>query len=231
MKLLWVAQYPAEGVLDRLSLSLWSAGQTVLDWLVALAIILIAWALARVVASFTHWLLRTTHFDEGIRRLAGGRVFGAHEPAAMASWAAYWLVLVAGVVLAFDVLGFALSVALAERFREILPRVLAAVILLAFGVVIAMALGNVTRRVFDSAGLKGGRIRGQVVTVLFTFFAVLLALEQLGFAAQFVMAVGIALAASVGLALALAFGLGCRDLARDFVVEYLRSLDEESPRT
>jgi hypothetical protein len=31
------------------------------------------------------------------------------------------------------------------------------------------------------------------------------------------------------LGLALAFGLGCRDLARDFVVEYLRSLDRDEP--
>ena len=36
--------------------------------------------------------------------------------------------------------------------------------------------------------------------------------------------------AAVGLALGLAFGLGCRDLARDFVVEYLRSMDEQGPQ-
>ncbi len=37
-------------------------------------------------------------------------------------------------------------------------------------------------------------------------------------------------AAAVALALGLAFGLGCRDLARDFVIEYLRSLDEPGPK-
>jgi len=35
------------------------------------------------------------------------------------------------------------------------------------------------------------------------------------------------LAGAAGLALALAVGLGCRDLVRDFVVEYLRSIEEE----
>jgi len=43
------------------------------------------------------------------------------------------------------------------------------------------------------------------------------------------MILAIVAVAAVGLALGLAFGLGCRELARDFVVEYLRSLDEEGP--
>jgi UDP-N-acetylmuramyl pentapeptide phosphotransferase/UDP-N-acetylglucosamine-1-phosphate transferase len=33
-----------------------------------------------------------------------------------------------------------------------------------------------------------------------------------------------------GLAIALAFGLGCRELARDFIVEYLRSHEDHAPR-
>src|SRR5258706_359733 len=93
--------------------------------------------------------------------------------------------------------------------------------------VTAWLLGGATRRLFEGAGLRGSRLRGQIVTVLLSGFAVLLALEQLGFAAQFVMALGVTVVAAAGLAVGLAFGLGCRELARDFIVEYLRSLDEE----
>ena len=72
---------------------------------------------------------------------------------------------------------------------------------------------------------------GQVVTVVLSGCAILMALEQLGFAAQFVMAVGVCAVAALALGAGLAFGLGCRDLARDFVVEYLRSMDRDaSPR-
>jgi hypothetical protein len=93
-----------------------------------------------------------------------------------------------------------------------------------------MVFGNVTQRFFETAGMRGGRLRGQAVTVVLTAFAVLIALDQLGFAAQFVMAIGLIAVGAVALAAALAFGLGCRDLARDFVVEYLRSLDERGPQ-
>jgi hypothetical protein len=44
------------------------------------------------------------------------------------------------------------------------------------------------------------------------------------------MGIGITVVAAAGLGLALAFGLGCRELARDFVVEYLRSLEAEEPK-
>src|SRR2546426_1079064 len=97
-------------------------------------------------------------------------------------------------------------------------------LVLAMGVAIAMFLGGVARRVFAGVGLKGSRVRGQAVTIVLTCFAVLLSLEQLGLAAQFIIALGLTGVAAVGLGAALAFGLGCRDLARDFVVEYLRSL-------
>ncbi|HUK64663.1 MAG TPA: hypothetical protein VLV15_15075, partial [Dongiaceae bacterium] len=142
----------------------------------------------------------------------------------------YWLLLMLSLVVAFDAMGLDVGSSLAERFRDVLPRVLAATILLAVGALVAMLMGAFTRRFFDGAGLSGGRLRGQGVTAVLTFFAVMLAIEQLGFAVQFVMAMGIIIAASAGLALALAFGLGCRDLARDFVIEYLRSLESEGPK-
>jgi hypothetical protein len=93
-----------------------------------------------------------------------------------------------------------------------------------------MLLGGLTRRLFAQAGARGALWRGQAVTALLTGFTVLVALEQLGFAAQAILLFGVTLLAAVGLALALAVGLGCRDLARDFVVEYLRSLEDGGER-
>ena len=131
---------------------------------------------------------------------------------------------------AADMLGFNLSVAVSDRLHDVLPRVIVATIMLAFGLVLAVMLGGVTRRLFEGTGLRGSRFRGQIVTAVLSVFAVLIALEQLGLAAQFIISIVVILLASVGIALGLAFGLGCRDLARDFVVEYLRSLDREGPQ-
>lgn len=201
------------------------------DGLVLLAVTVLVlstgWLVATAASGLLRLVLRRIRFNDGLRRLLGPEAMGTHEPAALASWALHWILLLTSAVVACDVLGLGLGAALVARFRDILPRVLASGILLAAGALLAMTMGALTRRFFDSAGLGGGRWRGQVVTTVFTFFAVLLAVEQLGFAIQFVMGIGLILAGAGGLALALAFGIGCRDLARDFLVEYLRALDEQ----
>jgi hypothetical protein len=64
------------------------------------------------------------------------------------------------------------------------------------------------------------------VVALLIGFTVLIALEQLGLAAALIVSIAVTAVAATGLALALAFGMGCRDLARDLIVEYLRASDE-----
>jgi hypothetical protein len=203
-------------------------GQAVIDWLLALLVVLIGWILARLLEAFTLYLLRALRFNQGVRGLLGASgTEPSHEPAAFASWAVRWTLVVVTVLLALDVLGLNVTAGISERLVDTLPRVVTATIMLAAGLVLAWLLGGVAHRLFEGAGLRGSRVRGQVVTAVLSGFAVLLALEQLGFAAQFVMALGVTVVGAAGIAVGLAFGLGCRDLARDFVVEYLRSLDED----
>ena len=214
-------------LLERLGTMGANAQSGLIDAVLALGVALLAWALAAVLAWLLRRVLRAARFDDAVRGLVGAGMLGSHEPSMLAAWAVYWSVVVLGTVVAFDTLGFKLSEALTNRLDEVLPRVLAAGILTVAGVVMAMALGLLTRRFFETAGLSGGRARGMIVTTLFTSFTALLVLDQLGFAAQFVMAVGVVLAGAIGLGVALAFGLGCRDLARDCIVEYLRSLESD----
>ena len=225
-------QSAASGFADRVSSMLSGFQGGALDFVLAIAIVVAAWALALIVSSLVRRILGWVRFSERMpASWSGSR--GALDAASLVAWAVRWLILASGFILACDVLGFELSVALTERLSEVLPRVLAATLLLLMGVTAAMLVGTVTERFFASAGLAGARLRGQIVTGLLTLFAVLLSLEQLGFAAQFAMAIGLILMGAAGVAIALAFGLGCRDLARDFVVEYLKSLDEEktTPRS
>jgi len=218
-------------LVERSRYLLSNTGQNILDLLLAVLVAMIGWMIAFVVARMVLWLLRTMRFNEGIRKLLGdeGGFPLRQEPAAVVAWLAQGTLVVLAIMLAADLLGFDLTRSVGDRMRDVLPRVVAATIVFVVGAAIAMMVGGIAGRVFSGAGLRQGRIRGQVVTVLLTGFAVLLSLEQLGLAAQFIIALGLTAVAAVGLAIALAFGLGCRELARDFVVEYLRSLDEERP--
>lgn len=206
------------------------AGQGAVNFAVALVVMLVGWALATLVSRLVHAVLRALRFDEAMRRLLGPRASIRHAPAAVAGWAVYWAIMVAAMLLAFDMLGYSLGASVADRLGEVVPRIVTSAVLFAVGVLLALLVGGITRRFLESADIRAARLQGQVVSAVLTGFAALLALEQLGFAATFVMALGIIAVAATGLGLALAFGLGCRDLARDFLVEYLRSLDDEGPK-
>ncbi len=218
-----------DDLVARVSGLLAGAEQGALSFVLALLVALAGWGIAQLVAMLVRALLRLLRFNESVRRLFGASTL-AHEPAGLAAWAAYWIIVVVALVLAVDTLGFNLGPSVTSRLGEVLPRIVAAAVLLTIGVLMAMTLGSLAHRFFETAGMRGARLRGQAVTAVLTVFAVLLALEQLGFAAQFVMIVGLIAFGALGLAVGLAFGLGCRDLARDFIVEYLRSLEEQGPR-
>lgn len=215
---------------DRLDSLGRAAGVAAMDGALALAVVLVGWSLATLLARLMRWALRLLRFDDGVRGLLGPRATARHRPADVAGWAVYWTLLACSVLLAFDLLGYPLAASVAERFAEVVPRIVTSALLFTTGVLVAMLVGAVTRRFLESAAIRAARLQGQVVTAVLTGFAALLALEQLGFAAQFVMAVGVIAVAAAGLGLALAFGLGCRELARDFLVEYLRSLDDDGPK-
>jgi hypothetical protein len=233
MRLNLILQSVALGAwMDHLKVMGSAALSALLNVGLALLVALVVWGLAALAMRVVRYLLRGARFNEATRHLFGLEFLGAHEPAAIAAWAVHWLMIGAGLVIAADLLGFHVTESLADRLGDLMPRVLAAGIVLILGSVTSIALGAMTRRFFETAGLAGGRFYGQAATVLISLFTALLALDQLGFAAQFVMAIGVVLAASIGIALAIAFGLGCRELARDVVVEYLRSLErDERPRS
>ncbi len=196
----------------------------------AAAVMLLGWGAAAIVSRIVRGVLHAMRFDAAVRRVLGPGLTGGHEPAAVAGWAAYWLVLASVAMLALEVIGFNLAASVASRLEDVVPRIVTSTVLFTVGTLIAVLVGSVTRRFLESAEVRAATLLGQIVTAVLLGFTALLALEQLGFAAQFVMAVGVVAVGAAGLGLALAFGLGCRELARDFVVEYLRSLDQEGPK-
>lgn len=231
MRMLVILQAaPWSDIPSRLASLGHDAGQVAVVGALALVVMLVGWGLATALAALVRWALHGIQFDTGVRRLIGARVALLHEPAALAAWATYWLVMAAAALFALETLGLDLGAAVSERLTEVVPRIVTSAVLFAVGALVAILIGGIVHQFMESAGVRAARLQGQLVTAVLTGFAGLLALEQLGFAAQFVMAIGIAAVAAAGLALALAFGLGCRDLARDFIVEYLRSLEDDKAK-
>lgn len=218
-----------EALLQRAAATLSGAGPWLLDALAMTSIVLAGALLGGMSGAMLSALLRRSGFDDGVRRLLGARSFSHRPPSAVAGWAWSWTLFVAGLLIALEAAGVHLGSAVLQRLVDVVPRILTAAAITGAGALVAFVCGTLAHRFLEPDLPRFSRFAGQAITAALLGISALLALEQMGFAAQFIIAVGIVGVGALGLAFALAFGLGCRDLARDFLVEYLRQMEPEDP--
>lgn len=195
--------------------------------LVAGAIAFLGWIVATLLGRAAQFVLAHTGVDASTQRLAPGEARRLElYPSRVVGYALFWTIFLSACIIALRVVGLDLAPSIAARMQDVVPRVLTSAVVLILGIPLALAASRILNALLAPSGLRPNRIRSQAVSALLITFVVLVALEQLGLAAQLVIAIGITVVAAAGLALALAFGLGCRDLARDLIVEYLRASEE-----
>jgi mechanosensitive ion channel-like protein len=195
--------------------------------LIAGAIALVGWLLAVLLSRAAQSLLSMTGLDGPAKRLAADSGIRPELlPSRLVGFSVFWLTILGTAIVALRVLGLDLVPSIVIRLQDVVPRILTSGLVLLLGIPLALTASRLLTALLLQSGVRPSRIRAQGVAALLIAFTVLIALDQLGLAAHLVLAVAIAIVAAAGLALALAFGLGCRDLARDLIVEYLRASDE-----
>ncbi len=183
--------------------------------LVAMLLVLVgALVLAAVVRAVLQRVLRQVGFDRRAREwgMTTGRSLAPHhEPSWLAARGAYWIVLVAGVALALDVLGASTTSALGLSILNFLPRLVVAIVIFLVGMGAArflersVLIGAVNRQ------LQQARYLALAVKWVVFVLAAAMALEHVGVAGKLAtLAFGIVLG-GIMLAVALAVGLGARE--------------------
>ncbi len=198
-------------------------------FLIAAVVTFLGWLLALGLSRGLQALLALLGVDAPVLRLqARSRARSPLLPSRMVGYAVFWSTFLAACIVALRVVGLDLIPSLTARLQDVVPRILTSALVLIAGIPLALGAARVLHSLFPPAAGGRGRFRYQIIASVLNGFVVLLALEQLGLAAQLVVAVGVTAVGAAGLALALAFGLGCRDLARDLIVEYLRASDSDT---
>jgi len=214
----------------QLEATLTSVSEGFILFLISAGVFLLGWILATLLSRLVQSLFSLIGVDASYARLRQqGGLAPELSPSRFAGYIMFWAIILAAILVSLRVVGMDLAPSITARLQDVVPRVLTSALVLLLGVPIAMAAGRIISTLLAQTGVHLGRLRSQMLVSVLVAFMVLLALEQLGLAAQLVLAIGIAAVGAVGLALALAFGLGCRDLARDLVVEYLRAAEGEAP--
>lgn len=195
--------------------------------MVALAILLAGWLIAKLLKGLAFRFLLTVRFDVASEKAGVDDVLVRADirqsPAELLSVLVYWLVLLATLVAAVNALGLSQVSEVLTRFLVYVPKVIAAVVVLILGLFLASFLAGVVRAAAANAGMAASDAVAALVRYAVVAFTAAVTLEELGIAPELVRSAFVILFGAVALAMALAFGLGCKDLAREWMVRYLDS--------
>jgi small-conductance mechanosensitive channel len=189
-----------------------------------LIILIIGYLIARFVRWLMRFILQRVKFDPLIERsgLTGTmRGLGVKTPISE---------VVAGLVFFFLMLSFTISAVrlmglepvarLLEQILAFLPNLIAAVIVLMLGGVIAKFTGDLVTTVATGADLSYARVLGRIVQYLISLFVLIVALGALGVDTTVLVTSLPIIIASFGLALGLALGLGARFAMQNIIAGY-----------
>ena len=194
--------------------------------LVMFLVVLIGVVLSSIVRFIFFWLLGLIKFDDMAEKwgvpqaLAKGGV--RSDPSRIVSSVAYW-----GVLLFFFMMGFvALDVIpinnLISDLLSYLPSIIAAALIVFFGFIIGDFIERAVLVAAGNAGISQADLIGKVVKLFIVVMTISMALDQLGIARGIIIAAFSISFGGIVFAVALAFGLGAKDMAREFLEKRLK---------
>ena len=129
----------------------------------------------------------------------------------------YWIVILTALLIGFNLLGLTYITELISRVLIFVPKVLVALLILAFGAYFARFVGGAVMAYFRNVHLQDAELMGNLARYAILTFVVLIALDQVGIGGDIVRQTFLIVLAGLVFALALAFGLGGREWAAEFL--------------
>jgi hypothetical protein len=183
--------------------------------LLALVVLVGGWLVAKLLRFAVVKALRTVNFHvltersgmDGFMRQGGLQI----DTSAIFGLLAYWLVILAALIIAFNGLGLTYITDLLHRVVLFVPNVFVALIVLAFGGYFARFIGATVIAYTRNVGLHDGELLGRLARYAILAFVVLIALDQVNIGGPIVRDSFLIVLGGVVFAAALAVGLGCKD--------------------
>jgi flagellar biosynthesis protein FliQ len=129
----------------------------------------------------------------------------------------YWVVILVALVIGFNSLGLAYITDLLSQVLLFVPKVMVAMLILAFGAYFAGFIGQAVTAYCKKVQLQDAELLGRICQYAILAFVVLIALDQVNVGGDIVRLTFLIVLAGVVFALALAFGLGGKDWAAEML--------------
>jgi flagellar biosynthesis protein FliQ len=208
-------------IIEPLRVFLAQVGDFLPRLLLAIVIVIVGWIIAKAVRFAIDRGLRAVNFHVVTERagidgfLRDGGIHG--DFTALVAVLFYWIVILAALVMGFNLLGLSYITDLLSEVLRFVPKVMVALLILAFGAYFARFVGNAVCAYCRNIHLQDADLMGAVARYAIVVFVILVALDQVNIGGDIVRQTFLILLAGVVFALALAFGLGGRDWAADLL--------------
>jgi hypothetical protein len=183
----------------------------------ALAVVVAGWLFAKAVRYAVEKALRAVNFNVLTERagtdhfLQQGGLRG--DTTTLFGLFAYWLVILAALIIAFNGLGVTYISELLQRVVLFAPKVLVAMLVVVFGSYFARFVGGAVTGYCLEAKIPDADLLGKIAQYLIMAFVIMIGLSQVEVGGDIVQRTFLVILAGIVLALALAFGLGGKEWA------------------
>jgi hypothetical protein len=185
--------------------------------LLALFVVAVGWLFAKAVRFAVERALRAVNFNvlteragtDNFLRQAGMQ----GDTTTLFGVVAFWLVILAALIIAFNGLGLTNITDLLGRVVLFTPKLLIGMLIVVFGSYCARFVGNAVQTYCVDAQIPDADILGRIVRYVIMTFVVMIALSQVEIGGDIVQRTFLIILAGLMLALALAFGLGGKNWA------------------
>jgi flagellar biosynthesis protein FliQ len=187
----------------------------------AVAVLIAGWLLAKFAMFATEKALRAVNFNVLTERagldgfLHQGGV--ASDTTRILGLLIYWLVILAALIIGFNSMGLTYITGLLGQIVLFVPKVIVALLILAFGAYFARFVGNAVVTYCRNIAIQDAEVLGKLAQYAIMTFVVLIALDQVNVGGDIVRESFLIILAGVVFALALAFGLGGKDAAAELI--------------
>lgn len=220
-------------MLEPLRIVLLQIGEFLPRLALALVVLLAGWLLAKFVRYAVVRGLRAINFHvlaeraglDGFLRQGGI----AADTTSILGLLVYWVIIFAALVIGCNSLGLTYITELLGRIVAFLPRVIVAVLIIAFGTYFARFVGDTVGTYCRNARLPDAELLSRLTRYAILTFVLVIALDHLNLGVDIVRESFLIVLAGVVLALALAFGLGGQRWAAGLLERWWRR-DERQDR-
>jgi hypothetical protein len=188
--------------------------------IVMLIVAFIGWLFAYLLKLLVRSTLRVTKFSRLSESAGATQLLNqAALPSSteLVSRFVFWVAWIGFILLGVSVLGIVALQEYIARFFLFLPRLFVATLILFFGALAAGFLSRAALLAAVNANLRSSRLLSIAIRIIVSIFALSMAFEVLGIAEQTMLIFFGTLFGAIMLGLAIAFGVGGKDLAREYL--------------